>query len=65
MAPEQVEGKEADEWTDIFAFGAVVYEMVTGRKAFEGRESGEFDWRDSEGHAAANHRGSAGLPTHA
>ena len=37
MAPEQLEGQEADARTDIFAFGAVVYEMVTGRKAFEGK----------------------------
>jgi len=37
MAPEQLEGHEADARTDIFAFGAVVHEMVTARKAFEGR----------------------------
>ena len=37
MAPEQLEGQEADARTDIFAFGAVLYEMVTGKKAFEGK----------------------------
>src|ERR1700730_3631400 len=37
MAPEQLEGDEADARTDIFAFSAVVYEMVTGKKAFEGK----------------------------
>jgi hypothetical protein len=37
MAPEQLEGREADARTDIFAFGAVLYEMVSGRKAFEGK----------------------------
>ena len=37
MAPEQLEGKEADARTDIFAFGAVVHEMTTGRPAFSGK----------------------------
>ena len=36
MAPEQLEGQDADARTDILAFGCVVYEMVTGKKAFEG-----------------------------
>ena len=35
MAPEQLEGHEADARTDIFAFGAMLYEMVSGRRAFE------------------------------
>ncbi len=37
MAPEQLEGREADARSDIFAFGAVFYEMLTGVRAFEGR----------------------------
>jgi Tol biopolymer transport system component len=36
MAPEQLDGREADARSDIWAFGATVYEMATGKKAFEG-----------------------------
>jgi len=37
MSPEQIEGKEAGARSDIFTFGAVLYEMVTGKRAFEGQ----------------------------
>jgi len=37
MAPEQLEGGEADARSDIFAFGAVLYQMLTGQRAFQGK----------------------------
>ena len=50
MAPEQVRGQPADHRSDIFAFGAVLYEMLTGRRAFPG-DDGRHDDGDP-------HRGS-------
>src|ERR1700693_4799403 len=39
MSPEQLEGEEADARSDIFGLGCVLYEMVTGRRAFEGKST--------------------------
>ena len=39
MSPEQLEGKETDARSDIFAFGAMLYEMITGRRSFQGSSS--------------------------
>jgi len=39
MAPEQLEGREADARSDLFAFGCVLYEMATGKRAFDGKST--------------------------
>ena len=54
MSPEQANGKEADRSSDLWAFGCVLYEMLTGRRAFQGETTSEIlaavlksdpDWR--------------------
>ena len=42
MAPEQLEGRAADARADLFAFGAVLYEMLTGRRAFPGQSPSQL-----------------------
>src|SRR5262249_31294734 len=39
MSPEQLEGEEADARSDIFSFGCLLYEMITGQKAFRGKSN--------------------------
>ncbi len=41
MAPEQVRGKPADHRSDIFAFGAILYEMISGKRAFHGESAAD------------------------
>ena len=42
MSPEQVRGQATDQRSDIFSFGAILYEMLTGRRAFEGESMVEL-----------------------
>ena len=42
MSPEQAKGKDADRTSDVWAFGCVLYEMLTGHRVFEGETVGEI-----------------------
>jgi len=41
MAPEQLDGRDVDQRTDVFAFGAMFYELLTGRRAFDGANAAQ------------------------
>jgi len=65
MAPEVLQGAEADARSDLFSFGCVLYEMITGRRAFEGQIATQRIQRHSGKRSRADQRRPAPRPTHA
>jgi serine/threonine protein kinase len=53
MSPEQAKGKPADRRADMWAFGCVLFEMLTGRRAFDGEDVTDFVVREAPGGRAA------------
>ena len=62
MSPEQARAKELDARTDLFSFGAVLYEMATGKLPFRRRDSGAHLRRHPESHPASGMRLNPDLP---
>jgi serine/threonine-protein kinase len=52
MAPEQVLGKDVDERTDIYSLGAIMYEMLTGKPPYSGKDSMSIMYQHVQGKAA-------------